>query len=230
VNQPLAAVVTNGNACSRWLAAEPPNLDEARLALERIVRDANRASQVVERVRGLARPGVPRRERIDLNDVVQEAIALTRSEVQQHRIALNSELADDLPLVLGDRVQLQQVLLNLMVNAIEALADADAPRLLGLRTTGGPGGVRVEVTDSGNGPDPRVADRLFEAFYTTKPGGMGMGLAISRSIIESHGGRIWATADGGGTAVRFELPAGAEAAKNRLTDGRGGRPHGVRPR
>ncbi len=208
VNQPLAAVIANGNACLRWLAGEAPNLDEAREAARRIIRDGKRAGEVIARTRALSRKTETEKERLDLNEAIQEVVALVQGEVRRNRVALRLDLASDLPPVLGDRVQLQQVVLNLLMNGIEALsAVGDRPRALVISTqSGAVDQVRVTVQDSGSGLDPQSLDRIFEAFYTTKRGGMGMGLSISRSIVENHGGRLWAVAnDGPGATFQFTL-------------------------
>jgi signal transduction histidine kinase len=214
INQPLAGVVINGNACSRWLAAQPPNLDEAGKAIDRIVRDASRASAVVERIRRLARREPSEREALDLNETVIEALALTRSEIQGNGIVLRSEFAAELPPIVADRVQLQQVILNLVINAIEAMAaTAEGHRELLVGTAAdGPASVLLSVRDSGPGIDRPDADRIFEPFHTSKAGGLGMGLAISRSIVESHGGRIWGrSAPGGGAIFAFTLPVSKDS-------------------
>jgi PAS domain S-box-containing protein len=211
VNQPLAAVVTNGNACLRWLAREVPDLEEARAAVERILREGNRAGEVIRRIRALAQKADAQNAWLDLNDVIHEVIALVHSEVRQQRVALRTELSAALPPVLGDRVQLQQVILNLVINGLEAMAAVtERPRELLIRSHQHEGDqVRVAVRDAGIGLDPQQMARLFDAFFTTKPGGMGMGLSISRSIIEAHGGRLWATPnDGPGATFQFTLPRG----------------------
>jgi PAS domain S-box-containing protein len=213
VNQPLAAVVTNGNACLRWLTREVPGLEEARAAVERIIRDGHRASEVIRRMRALAQKTDPQAAWLDLNDVIHEAIALVHSEVRQQRVALRTDLSATLPPVLGDRVQLQQVILNLLINGIEAMAAVmDRPRELLIRSHQHEGDqVLVAVRDAGMGLDPEQMARLFDAFFTTKPGGMGMGLAISRTIIEAHGGRLWATMnDGPGATFQLTLPLNTE--------------------
>jgi C4-dicarboxylate-specific signal transduction histidine kinase len=213
VNQPLAAVITNGNASLRWLAAPTPNVDEAREAVQRIVRDGHRAGDVIQRVRALLRKTGPQKAWLDLNDVIQEVRTLAQSEVRRHRVSLRPELAAGLPPVLGDRIQWQQVLLNLVMNGMEAMsAVADRSRELVIRSgTHGAQGIVVAVRDAGIGLDRQTLDRLFEAFFTTKPAGMGLGLAISRTIIEAHGGRLWATPhDGPGATLQFTLPAGSE--------------------
>jgi PAS domain S-box-containing protein len=211
VNQPLAAVVTNGNACLRWLAREVPDLEEARAAVERIIKEGNRASEVLRRIRALAQKANPQKAWLDLNDVIREVVALMYGEVRQQRVALRTDLAAALPPVLGDRVQLQQVILNLMINGIEAMqAVADRPRELRIRSQRHDADtVLVAVQDAGIGLDPQQMVRLFDAFFTTKPGGMGMGLAICRTIIEAHGGRLWASPnDSPGATFQFTLPAG----------------------
>ncbi len=209
VNQPLAAIVTSGNACLRWLAAEPPNVEKAQLAVGRIIADANRASEVIGRVRHLAKPAPLRKEWLNVNETIQEILALTMSEAQAGDVTLKTEFADDLPPVLMDRIQVQQVVLNLVVNAIEAMAAGGGQvRSLTISTArDGPKAVRVSVADTGIGLEPAALARVFDAFYTTKQEGMGIGLAISRSIIEDHGGRVWATAQpGGGAVFAFTLP------------------------
>jgi PAS domain S-box-containing protein len=192
VNQPIAATVTNAHAGLRWLSARPPDLEEAKQALGRIVRDGSRAGEVIDRIRALVKKVPPRRELLDINEAIREIIALTQTEVQQNRVRLQTRLADDLPLVPADRVQLQQVIMNLLVNAVEAMSSVDhRPRELTLASgEADTDAVFVEVQDTGPGIDPADLDRLFQSFYTTKPDGIGMGLAISRSIVEAHGGRL----------------------------------------
>jgi signal transduction histidine kinase len=209
INQPLAALVTNANACLRWLAAETPNLDEARTTAQRIVRDGKRASEVIARVRALLAQGQPMRQRLNLNDVILEILPLLQTELLRREAKLETELADDLPTVEIDRVQIQQLLMNLMVNALDAMNGlTDRPHLLRIRTSAhGSEFVLVSVQDSGIGLSAEQTDRLFEAFYSTKPDGMGMGLSISRSIAEAHGGRLWAESNSEhGATFRFTLP------------------------
>ena len=211
INQPLAAVVTGGNACLRWLAAEPPNLDETRRGLVRIVRDANRASDVLLRIRALLKRAAPRYTWLDVNGIVRDTVALAKSEARKHGARLSLDLAPTLPRVKGDRVQLQQVLLNLMLNGLEAMSRVDDPeRVLVIRTAPHEAaGVRVVVEDRGMGIDPDDLERIFDPFFTTKPQGLGMGLSISRSIVEGHGGRLWAGANGHrGAVFQLILPAG----------------------
>jgi len=209
VNQPLGAMITSAAACTRWLAAQPPEMEKARSALQRIAKDGRRAGQVVDRIRALVNRQAPRRTRVDINEAILEVIALTRDEVRRNAITLETSLAPDVPLIEGDRVQLQQVVLNLLVNAIEAMRGSGAQsRELAIGSArDGATNVTVGVRDSGPGVDPAHLDRLFEAFYTTKEEGIGMGLSISRSIIEAHGGRLWVTPNlPHGAAFRFSLP------------------------
>jgi C4-dicarboxylate-specific signal transduction histidine kinase len=208
VNQPLAGIVTNANAGLRWLAAELPNLNEAREAIRRIIRDGNRAGDVISQMRALFQKARTAKERLNINEAIEEVVIFTQSEVRRNKVALRVELAADLPSVMGDRVQLQQVVVNLILNAIEAMSTVeDRERDLVIRTQRGEGdAVRVAVQDSGIGFDPQSAERIFDAFHTTKPGGLGMGLSISRSIVESHGGRLWAVSnDGPGATFQFTL-------------------------
>jgi PAS domain S-box-containing protein len=209
VNQPLSGIITNAGTCLRMLAADPPNVDGARETARRTIRDGNRASEVVTRLRALYGKKAPTTESVDLNEATREVLALSSSELQRSRVILRPELADDLPLVIGDRVQLQQVILNLIRNASDAMsAVEDRPRQLLIRTEGDEDDrVRLTVQDAGVGFDPKAADRLFESFYTTKNDGMGIGLSVSRSIIESHHGRLWATLNNGpGAAFSFSIP------------------------
>ena len=209
VNQPLSGVVVNANACLRWLAGDSPNLEEAREAVRRIVRDGKRAGDVIARIRALATKTATAKERLDLNEAVREVVAFAGDQLRKNRVAVRTELAADLLPVSGDRVQLQQVVLNLVMNAIEAMSSVEErPRELIVRTQNDDAGqVRVTVQDSGMGLDPQSMERIFDAFYTTKRGGMGMGLAISRSIIQNHGGKLWAVAnEGPGLSVQFTIP------------------------
>jgi C4-dicarboxylate-specific signal transduction histidine kinase len=211
INQPLAALVTNANACLRWLAAETPNLDEARATAQRIARDGKRASEVISRIRALLGKGQPMRQRLNINDVILEILPLLQAELLRREAKLETELADGLPAVEMDRVQIQQLLMNLMVNALDAMnAVTDRPHLLRIRTSAHESeAVLVSVQDSGMGFTAEQMERLFDAFYSTKADGMGMGLSISRSIAEAHGGRLWAESNGGhGATFRFTLPTG----------------------
>src|SRR5947208_7939313 len=210
VNQPLAAIVTNGNACLRWLAGDSPNLDEARETARRIIRDGNRAGDVIGRIRTLLRKTGTEKELLDMNQAIREVVALAEGEVRRNEVALRTELTGDLPPIWGDRVELEQVVLNLIMNAIEAMsAIGDRPRELVVRTQSGEvDQVCVTVQDSGIGLDPQSMGRIFDAFYTTKSQGMGMGLAISRSIVENHGGQLWAAPnEGPGATFQFTLQA-----------------------
>jgi PAS domain S-box-containing protein len=211
LNQPLGALVNNASACLRWLAAH--NLEEARQSAALIIADGHRAGEIINRIRALAKKAPPQKDWLDINETILEVIALARSEIQKNRVSLQTQLSSDLPLVLGDRIQLQQVILNLIINAIEAMSGVgENPRelLVGSEKDESQG-ARVAVRDSGPGLDPESLNHIFTAFYTTKPQGMGMGLAISRSIIEAHGGRLWATAnEGRGAVFQFTLLRGGE--------------------
>jgi len=214
INQPLAAVVNNASACLRWLAAQ--NLEAARESATRVISDGHRAGEIIGRIRALTKKAPPQKDWLDINEIIREVIALAQSELQRNGVALETRLSDDvhyLPLILADRIQLQQVILNLIMNAIEAMSGAgDGPRELLVRSgTAESQRVLVAVRDSGPGLDPKSLNRLFDAFYTTKPQGLGMGLAISRSIIDAHGGRLWAIAnDDRGATFQFTLPTGGE--------------------
>ena len=213
VNQPIAAAVTNANTCLRWLTRERPDLEEAREAASRIVKDATRAASIISRVRLLFKKGTPQRELLDVNEAIREMIVLLRSEATRYNITLRMELAADLPRIMGDRVQLQQVLMNLIVNGIDAMKEVDAARGLAVKShRTEEEEVLVSVSDTGVGLPPQQADQLFNAFFTTKPNGTGMGLRISRSIVESHGGRLWAEDNSPrGASFHFALPMKIEA-------------------
>jgi PAS domain S-box-containing protein len=208
VNQPIAAAITNAGAGLRWLAAQPPNLEKVRATFESIIRAGNQASDVIGRIRALIKKVPAHKSPLDINETIRETIALTRGEMQHHYILLQTDLANDLPIIRGDRVQLQQVILNLIMNAIEAMSEvSEGSRvlLIGSRADA-PDGVIVTVQDSGPGLKPECLDRIFDPFYTTKPTGMGMGLSICRSIAEEHGGRLWATANAArGAIFQFTL-------------------------
>jgi len=215
INQPLSGIVTNASTCLRMLAADPPNVDGARETARRTIRDGNRASDVITRLRALCSKKETTIESLDLNEAIREVIALSLSELQRNRVILRTELADDLPLITGDRVQLQQVVLNLLRNASDAMSAVDdRPRHMVITTEREEGDrVRLTVQDGGVGLDPQAMDRLFEAFYTTKNDGMGMGLSVSRSIIERHHGRLWAAPnDGPGATFSFSIPCGPASA------------------
>ena len=211
VNQPLSGIITNASTCLRMLAADPPNVDGARETAQRTIRDGHRAADVITRLRALFGKKDITFEAVDLNEAAREVIALSLGDLQRNRVILRPQLADDLPLVAGDRVQLQQVILNLVRNALDAMSTVDdRPRHLLIKTEPDEGDqVRLTVQDAGVGFDPQAMKKLFETFYTTKDEGMGIGLSVSRSIIESHHGRLWATPnDGPGATFSFSIPQG----------------------
>jgi len=212
VNQPLAGIITNANTCLRMLSADPPNVDGALKTAQRAIRDANRAAEVITRLRTLFSNKNAATESVDLNAATREVLALSWRELQAARVILRTDLAEDLPFIVGDRVQIQQVTLNLLRNALESMAGIDeGPRELLVKSERDGDGVRLSVRDSGAGFAAEDADSMFQAFYTTKKNGMGIGLSISRSIIESHRGRLWATAnDGPGATFLFSLPIEAD--------------------
>ena len=212
ISQPLGAIAANGEACRYWLAGPTPNLDGARDTVSAIVDDANRAGDIIKRIRALVQKAETQKVRLDINDAIREVVALAEGEARRHGVTLRTELADDLPHVVGDRVQLQQVALNLMMNGVEAMASvADRPRHLLVRSCRHDADqVAVAVQDAGVGIDLEHLERIFDTFYTTKPQGMGMGLAISRSIVENHGGTLRAVPnDGPGMTFQFALPVEA---------------------
>ena len=209
LNQPLSGIITNASTCLRMLAADPPDIGGARETARRTIRDGNRASEVIARLRALFTKKETTTEPLDLNEATREVIALSSSELQRYGVILRQELADALPRVDGDRVQLQQVILNLLVNAAEAVsAIHDRPRDVLVRTARDEDDrVRLTVRDVGVGLDPEDTNRMFDAFYTTKSGGMGIGLSVSRSIVERHGGRLWVERnDGPGATFTFSIP------------------------
>jgi len=211
LKQPLAAVVIDGGGALRWLARQPPGIDKARSSVERMIKQADRATHIIDGLRDLTKQNAPRAEVVDLNEAIAEVIALTYSEAVKTGVTVSTRLAPQLPRVQGDRVQLQQVMLNLIVNAIQAMSGIlEGPRELQISIDAVPseGGVRVGVRDTGPGLSPENLSRLFEPFYTTKPEGMGMGLSICRSIIEAHGGRLWAIpCEPQGALFQFTIPA-----------------------
>jgi PAS domain S-box-containing protein len=210
INQPLSAIVNNANASTRMLAAQPPDLEEVRLAVSDIATAGTRAAEVISRIRTFLKKAVPGKAQVDVNQVIREVLALTVGELEKHHVSVRSELASGLAPVQGDRIQLQQVILNLIMNGIEAMTSvSDRERVLMIRSQpDDPGGVLVNVQDSGSGLDPKNLGHVFDTFFTTKPSGMGMGLPISRSIVEAHGGRLWLTPnDGQGVTLQFTLPA-----------------------
>jgi signal transduction histidine kinase len=209
VNQPLAGVVSNAGASLRWLAGDPPNLEKAREAVSRIGRDGKRAGEIIARIRALTRRAATPTEKLDLNQTIQDVLPLVGDEAKRKSVRIQTQFADDLSPVAGDRVQVQQVVLNLVLNGIEAMSSvADRPRELVITTRNvETDQVQVTVEDSGTGLDPTAMDKIFDPFYTTKPSGMGMGLSICRSILQAHGGRLWAEAkDGPGTIFHVMLP------------------------
>jgi C4-dicarboxylate-specific signal transduction histidine kinase len=207
VNQPLTAIVTNGNFCLRRLQGVTPNLDELRAAIAEIVSDGARASAVISRIRGLLRKGARRRTELDIHRIIQDVSILLRTELTRGHVSLRTDLAPDLPRVAGDQVQLRQVLINLIMNAVEAMRlSAEGPRELLIRSVKSTDGVLVQVQDSGPGIDPGLADRIFEPFFTTKAEGIGMGLSISHTIIESHGGHLSLASSSQGALFEFILP------------------------
>jgi signal transduction histidine kinase len=211
VMQPIAATVTNAQAALRFLNAQPPNLEEAREALDATVKAGDRSTDVIGRIRALVKKAPPRKDALEINGAILEVIDLTRGETLKNGVSVQTQLAEGLPLIQGDRVRLQQVILNLIINAVEAMSEVSKGARELLISTGkdASGGVLVTVRDSGPGLNPESFARLFDAFYTTKSGGTGMGLSICRSIVEAHGGRIWASRTAApGTAVQFILPVG----------------------
>jgi C4-dicarboxylate-specific signal transduction histidine kinase len=213
VNQPIAAAVTNANTCLRWLGRDHPDVEEARAAAMRIVKDGTRAAEIVKRIRLLFKKSTPQRELVEVNEAIREMIVLLRSEATRYNITVRMELAADLPAIMGDRVQLQQVLMNLIVNSIDAMKEVDGPRELAVKSQRTEKEeVLVSVRDTGVGLPAEQTEQIFNAFFTTKPHGTGMGLRISRSIVESHGGRLWATDNSPrGASFHFVLPAKIEA-------------------
>jgi C4-dicarboxylate-specific signal transduction histidine kinase len=208
VDRPLTAVVNAAAACLRWLNRESPNLDEARSAVQWIAEEGKRAAEIIGRIRDLIKKAPPKKDWFDMNEAIRDVIIITRNEAVRNGVSVQAQLADGLPLVEGDRVQLQQVILNLIINAIQAMSGADARRDLHLSTVNiASEGTLVAVRDSGSGFSKDHLSRLFEPFYTTKPDGLGMGLPICRSIIEAHGGRLWAAPnEPRGAVFQFTLP------------------------
>lgn len=213
VNQPIAGVVANAEAAMQWLETHPPDMVEARQALEGIVEDGKRTSAIVNRVRALAMKAPPQREMLDINELIVEVIALMRTQLQRADVTLQTEFGSGIAPILGDRIQMQQVILNLILNAVEAMASIGGDRQLRVYTRAhASNDVLVAVSDIGTGFATGDLSSLFEAFYTTKSGGMGMGLSICRTIVEAHGGRIWATRnDGAGATFQFTLPQPARS-------------------
>ena len=210
---PIAAAVLDAGTFLLWLGRDQPELDKARKAASRIIQDVNRASEIIGRVRSLYSKGEPQRELINVNDIIREMIGLLSGETRRSSISIHTELADDLPHVCADRVQLQQVVMNLMLNAVDAMKENDDPGKLTIKSRRNAGEqLLITVSDTGPGLPPGDAEKIFDAFFTTKSQGTGMGLSISRSIIEAHGGRLWADgASGRGATFQFTLPASVAA-------------------
>jgi PAS domain S-box-containing protein len=215
VNQPITAAITNANTCLRWLARDHPNVAEAREAASRSVKDANRAADIISHIRLLFKKGSPQQELVDVNEVIREMVVLLRNEANRFGIFIRTDCASNLPKIMADRVQLQQVFMNLMLNAIDAMKAVNTSRELTIKSEFADNdGVLISVSDTGTGLSPQQADQIFNAFFTTKDHGTGMGLSISRSIVESHGGRVWAENNSPqGARFRFTLPAKDEAGK-----------------
>jgi PAS domain S-box-containing protein len=212
VKQPIAAAVTDANTCVRWLSRDDPDVEEAREAASRVVKDATRAAEIITRVRQLFKKGTPEQALINVNEIIREMIVLLGSDATRYDVSIQTELAKDLPQVMGDRVQMQQVLMNLMTNSIDAMKDLDGTRELIISSQAEDGQLMISVSDTGVGLPPKQADQIFDAFFTTKPQGTGMGLRISRSIVESHGGRLWAADNSPrGASFHLTLPIKAEA-------------------
>jgi C4-dicarboxylate-specific signal transduction histidine kinase len=213
VNQPLTAIVNSGNACLEWLRANPPNLEEARAAAQTAVQNGTRAGAVLSRIRALFQRHDPSKDWLDMNEAIQELIVLLHQEAANHYTIIQTELSADLPPIRGDRVQLQQVILNLIMNGIDAMREttAEPKEIRVVSQKEGPSTIRIAVEDRGIGFGPEMAEKIFGPFFTTKPEGIGMGLSISRSIIESHEGRLWATPrPSGGAIFQFTIPTGSQ--------------------
>ena len=213
VNQPIAAAVTDAKTCLRWLSRDQPDLEEAREAASRMVKDASRAAEIVSRIRVLFKKGTVQRELVDINQIIREMVALMRGEATRYSISVQTELATDLPQFVGDRVQLQQVLMNLMINGLDAMKDGEGTRELAIKSKRvDDNQLQVAVSDTGMGLPRQHADQIFNAFFTTKVHGTGMGLRISRTIVESHGGRLWGSDNPPrGASFCFTLPIKTDA-------------------
>jgi C4-dicarboxylate-specific signal transduction histidine kinase len=213
VNQPIAAAGTDAKTCLRWLARDHPDLEEAREAASRVVKDATRAAEIVSRIRLLFKKDTSQRQLVDINEIIREMIVLLRGEATRYSISFRTELATDLPQVMADRVQLQQLLMNLMINGIDAMKEVDGMRQLIINSRRSENEhLLISVSDTGVGLPPQQADQIFNAFVTTKPNGTGMGLSISRSIVQAHGGRLWAGDNSPrGASFNFTLPTKVEA-------------------
>jgi signal transduction histidine kinase len=205
IKQPIAAAITSANSCIEWLSHEPPNLDRARVAAARIDKYGNRAAEIIDRIRSFYKKSSPQRELVDVNGVIHEMLTLLESEATRLSVVMRTELAAELPEIMADRVQLQQVFMNLMLNGIEAMEGSGGELMV--KSEAQDGQLQFSVSDTGVGLPLGKMDQIFSAFFTTKPQGSGMGLAISRSIVESHGGQLWASANsGGGATFHFTLP------------------------
>jgi signal transduction histidine kinase len=213
IRQPISAAVTNAKTCLRWLSRDEPDVAEACEAASRLVKDVTRAADIIGRISSLFKKGEMQRESVDVNELIREMIVLLRSEASRYSISIRTELAEGLPKLMADRVQLQQVFMNLMLNGIEAMKDMGTGSELTIKTEMGQGGqLLISVSDTGVGLPPEEAEQIFKAFFTTKDNGTGMGLPISRSIIESHGGRLWAADNSPrGASFHFTLPSGVGA-------------------
>ena len=208
IKQPISAAVTDARTCLRWLGRDEPDVSEARETASRVVTDVTRAAEIISRISLLFKKGALQRELVDVNELIREMIVLLRSEANRYSISIRIELAEDLPKVMADRVQLQQVFMNLMLNSIDAMKGTPGGGDLTIKSEAGDGQLLISVCDTGMGLLPDKAEQIFQAFFTTKESGTGMGLPISRSIIESHGGRLWAAgASGRGATFHFTLPA-----------------------
>jgi C4-dicarboxylate-specific signal transduction histidine kinase len=208
LSQPISGAMTNANVCLRSLERDKPDLDVVRQAATRIARDAQRSAEIIGRIRSQFEKGAPNREALDVNEIIRETSTLLRGETLRHNISLRTELGANLPHIAGDRVQLQQVMMNLIINSIEAMKDVDGIREMNIKSRAEDGQIRVSVSDTGIGLPPQHAEQIFDPFFTTKPHGTGMGLRISRSIIESHHGRLWAVGTPGrGATFHLNLPA-----------------------
>jgi len=212
INQPLTAVVTNGHACVEWLSADPPKFDKALQTAQRIIEDGTRAGAILSRIRALFKKEAVARDWVDINEVIQELTVFLRNETLRRGVSIRENLGPKLPKVTADRVQLQQVVLNLIMNGLDAMDGSNNnPKELAISSgLEGTSAIRVQVEDRGTGLDPEIADKIFDPFFTTKSQGIGMGLAISRTIIESHEGRLWASprSEGTGSVFQFTLPVG----------------------
>jgi C4-dicarboxylate-specific signal transduction histidine kinase len=215
IKQPITAAVTNAKTCLRWLARDKPDIPEARAAVSRIVQDVTRAADTISRIRSIFEKGTSQGESVDINEIIREMIVLLRNEAARYSISIRTDLATDLPNVIADRVQLQQVFMNLMLNGIDAMKDMNPAGALTIKSQQTKNSeLLISVSDTGAGVPPEQAEQIFNAFFTTKEHGTGMGLPISRSIIESHGGRLWASANSGrGATFQFTLPSQVEARK-----------------